>query len=248
MSSRPGTGLSTLVRPKFGPGMLLQHEDLDQLSSYTRELNRLLFRSFFGCGVVCGLVVKPEFDCGKATITVGAGLALNCAGDPIYVPKDQSLIGIPDRDPAHPDNPRYVILCPYKKSCSPRSSMCAADEDESGSTYTRDREGFEIKVVVDAPKCSCRCDMTVDQPAHRDDEYLSVDPKLPCYADHYGGKCTCNCDGCTGGGCDCVLLAVLKYPGAADEAWKVDHSVRRFIRPVLMRDPQVDKEYHEAHP
>ena len=38
--SKPG--LSTLVRPKFGPGMLLQHEDLESLNTYTRELNRLI--------------------------------------------------------------------------------------------------------------------------------------------------------------------------------------------------------------
>ena len=47
-------GTSTLVRPKFGPGMLLQADDLDSLTTYTRELNRLMFRSLFGCGVVCG--------------------------------------------------------------------------------------------------------------------------------------------------------------------------------------------------
>ena len=35
------TGTSTLVRPRFEPGMLLQHDDLDQMTSYTRELNRL---------------------------------------------------------------------------------------------------------------------------------------------------------------------------------------------------------------
>ena len=83
-------GLSTLVRPRFGPGMLLQHEDLDQLNVYARELNRLMFRSLFGCGVVCGLVVTTDAKCGPR-ITVDAGLALTCDGDPIYVPKASPL-------------------------------------------------------------------------------------------------------------------------------------------------------------
>src|SRR5437588_12439129 len=82
-------GLSTLVRAVFGPGMLLQHEDLEQLNIYTRDLSRLLFRSFFGCGVVCGLVVSVDGECGKVFVTVRSGLALDCSGDPIYVPKDE---------------------------------------------------------------------------------------------------------------------------------------------------------------
>jgi len=36
-----GKGLSTLERSRFGPGMLLHHEDLEQLNIYTRSLSRL---------------------------------------------------------------------------------------------------------------------------------------------------------------------------------------------------------------
>ena len=48
LTVEPKGGISTLVRTKFGPGMLLQHEDLEQLNSYTRDLSRLMFRSFLG--------------------------------------------------------------------------------------------------------------------------------------------------------------------------------------------------------
>src|SRR5258707_4981301 len=82
-------GVSTLARAKFGPGMLLQHDDLEQINVYTRELNRLMFRSLFGCGVVCGLVVEATEDCGIVTVMVGSGLALDCQGNPIYVPQAQ---------------------------------------------------------------------------------------------------------------------------------------------------------------
>ena len=85
-------GLSTLVRPRFGPGMLLQHDDLDLLTDYTRELNRLLFRSLFGCGVICGLEVNYKENCGLETITVDAGIGLVCSGDPVYVPRQQTVI------------------------------------------------------------------------------------------------------------------------------------------------------------
>src|SRR5829696_9134724 len=103
---------STLVRAKFGPGMLLQHDDLEQLNSYTRDLSRLMFRSFFGCGVVCGLVVAPadKDKCGKLGITVSAGLALNCSGDPVYVPKDVSLAIDENCDSDLPSE-LWVVLC-----------------------------------------------------------------------------------------------------------------------------------------
>ena len=62
-------------------------------------------------------------------------------------------------------------------------------------------------------------------------------PNSECYKDHYNGICACNCADCD---CDSewVVLAALKDTGT-DEApsWKPDHSVRRFVRPVLMRDP-----------
>src|SRR5262245_46922574 len=107
-------GASTLVRPKFEPGMLLQHEDLNRLTTYTRELSRLLFRSLFGCGVICGLRVTSDNKCGKATITVASGIALNCSGDPIYVPKDQPVAINENCDP-DPPTPLWVVLCPKVK-------------------------------------------------------------------------------------------------------------------------------------
>src|ERR1043166_1163206 len=103
-------GFSTLVRPKFGPGMRRQHDDLEQLSDYTRDLSRLLFRSFFGCGVVCGLCVKVQGQCGKMMVTVSPGLALDCTGDPIYVPKEQSL-PIEDDCSGNQQGPLWVLLC-----------------------------------------------------------------------------------------------------------------------------------------
>src|ERR1044072_9995177 len=90
VTSASKKGDSGLTRARFGPGMLLQHEDLEYLGNYPRELSRLLFRSFFGCGVVCGLVVKAEEKCGKGHVTVGSGLALACSGAPNWLPQPQT--------------------------------------------------------------------------------------------------------------------------------------------------------------
>jgi hypothetical protein len=231
-------GLSTLVRPKFGPGMLLQHEDLEQLNVYTRELSRMMFRSFFGCGVVCGLVVTTDQKCG-GRITVGAGLALTCDGDPIYVPKDQTIAIDEKCDPNLKDR-LWVVLCGSLKSCAPRTSMCPTDDEETTSVCTREREGWEIRVVSEDPRCVCRCKPPIYE--QKDTDCKSLSPIPDCYAHHYDGDCGCECHDCEGGCCDCVLLARLERPDVEKPDWAADHSVRRFVRPVLMRDPQVEIE------
>jgi len=235
-------GPSTLARAKFGPGMLLQHDDLEQLNVYTRELNRLMFRSLFGCGVVCGLVVGAKVECGKVTVTVGCGLALDCQGDPIYVPQPQSLVLDEECDPDIP-TPLWAVLCGTEKCCAPRTSLCASDEDESPSVCTRERDYFEIRIVRTRPRCTCSCpepDSKDSTQAFLDSKCKCANPEHKCYLDHYAGKCGCDCEDCANCDCDCVLLARLDKSGDPEHpVWTPDHRVRRFVRPVLMRDPQV---------
>jgi hypothetical protein len=236
---------STLVRAKFGPGMLLQHEDLEQLNVYTRELSRLLFRSLFGCGVICGLVVRAKVDsCNKVTVTVGAGLALDCAGDPVYVPKDKRF-AIDEN--CYPDLPKelWVVLCGTTKNCALRTSMCTDDDDTATSVCTRERDMFEIRVVSVRPTCVCGCAEPKEQPKTEEgkDPCLCADPTLDCHADHYAGRCGCSCGDGSNFDCQCILLAqLIKNEDDKEHPWHVDHRVRRFIRPVLMRDPQVEIE------
>ena len=234
----------TLVRPRFAAGMLLKHEDLEQLNAYTRELSRLLFRSFFGCGVVCGLVVEmEEDDCGRMEVTVDAGVALACSGDPIHVAKKQRLAIDPDCDPDL-TGPLWVVLCAHVKCCAPRPSACSCEEEDEHPTCTRERDGFEIRVVSTMPECLCG-----GNPEYKLPESVEGAPEAPVnlcqcvdphdqrYEDHYNGNCGCECGVCAGTcSCDCVLLARLKED---DGEWTVEHGVRRFVRPVLMRDPQV---------
>lgn len=246
-------GPSTLARAKFGPGMLLQHDDLEQLNVYTRELNRLMFRSLFGCGVACGLVVSTDVKCGKVNVTVGSGLALDCQGDPIYVPQPQSICVDEECDPNIP-SPLWVVLCGTEKCCAPRTSMCSSDDDETASVCTRERDGFEIRIMRSRPQCTCSCpdaDSYVGAYEARRREHHSecwcANPNDPCYRDHYAGKCGCDCEDCEACDCNCVLLARLERDDRLDDkyeypVWKADHRVRRFIRPVLMRDPQVQIE------
>jgi hypothetical protein len=116
--------------------------------------------------------------------------------------------------------------------------MCP-DDDETHSEWTRDIDGFEIRVVRERPKCACGCpDPKEDSADGLPPEGKGANPEPPCYENHYLGKCECNCGDCSDCDCRCILLARLDREGDTGE-WSVDHRVRRFIRPVLMHDPKV---------
>lgn len=229
-------GMSKLVRAKFGPGMLLEHEDLELLNSYTRDLSRLMFRSLFGCGVVCGLVVECEENCGTLRITVGAGLALDGKGDPVHLPNTHGL-SVGGEGEKNPEL-LWVALRGTTRCCAPRTAMCASD-DEPTSANTKERDGYEILVLSKRPECVCGCpEPKKDERPPKVTECKCVDPEMKCYQDHYAGTCGCNCDECSDCDCKCILLARLERVDNKEHPWRVDHRVRRFIRPVLMRDPQ----------
>src|SRR4029434_11061889 len=84
-SSKPGS--SSLQRPHFSPGLLLEDEDLNVAVSYTQELMRLMLKSLFGCGVVCGLKVTaiPTCQDTKRKIELSRGVALDWKGNLIDV-------------------------------------------------------------------------------------------------------------------------------------------------------------------
>src|SRR6185503_10680184 len=246
-------GTSTLERARFGPGMLLRHDDLEKLNTYTRDLSRLLFQSFFGCGVVCGLVVSAKSVCGKLRVNVTSGLALACSGDPVYVPDEADFL---TGEKLEADvTTLWVVLCGTKKCCAPRVTTCSYDDDEMTSDCTREKDTYEIRVSRTRPECGCGCP---EQPQNQnanaatgvpgkveEGDCKCVKPYLPvptCYDSHYDGDCGCNCGKCAGCDCYCIVLVKLNKPDKEDSPWKTDHSVRRFIRPILMRDPQVEKE------
>lgn len=249
-------GLSTLQRARFGPGMLLQHEDLEQLNTYTRELSRLLFQSFFGCGVICGLVVEAVPECEKLKVSVQPGVALSCSGDPVYVPgpKPTDVFTKPSFDLAS-GKELWVVLCGTTKCCAPRTTTCCSDDDEATSDCTREKDGFEIRIYQARPDCACGCpeakntNQSGAAPNQGSENFCKcVDPKDPCYEDHYAGKCGCTCGECSGCDCKCILLARLNKTDDTKTPWKADHSVRRFIRPGLIVDRQIEKDKEPQPP
>lgn len=267
-------GLSSLIRPHFTEGLLLQDDDLTTGVSYTRELSRLMFRTIFGCGVLCGLKVNPPtVECGKLKIGVDKGVALACSGDPVELQKPQTI----DIDVCKftVENELWVGVKPHEKCCAPRTAVCSPDDDDTPAVCTRERDGYELCAFSKRPPCSCGCaqlapaqtvtgggeavavETTGTAPATApaaspcDCNSVEEPPLEPrpdpatsclcnqrtaenaCYGKYYHGDCPCDC-------CDCDWIVLARIWRANDASpWNVDHSVRRFVRPVLMRDPLV---------
>lgn len=265
----------SLVAPNFVAGTVLEADQLNLAVENGRQMIRLLLRSLLGCGVMCGLVVRPREECSKLHIAVDCGTAVDCCGDLIEVPKTEELVidlcGVEIKDPL------WVVLRRYDKSCAPRTSVCG-DEDEERSVCTQVRAGYQIKVVWDKPECACGCEVTDPQPSTpaagmdvnmrqkaidaeqdtiaafnvtsgtsaADFDYASIRPDenkcictdIPdCHVKHYDGECCCDCatKGCN---CEWIVLAQVKMARYdREDQWIADHRYRRFIRPVLMRDP-----------
>lgn len=261
-------GISTLVRPRFSPGLLLRDSDLNSAVDYARTAIQLVLRNLFGCGVICGYEVIGCVDnCNILQVTVGRGLALDCMGNPIELTAAQTLKVI---DKCAPELPCEIWVVIRARECnsSPREVSCAPEDGATSTVCTRVCDGYEIRLLAELPECVCGCvrkhreppseeccteprGRTPEQTAaiermqkrlHRWDECDEDERKRRfqemqegarrCDRDHRLGVCNCEC--C----CEWVVLARLLCCEERDRKreYRADHTVRRFIRPVLSYD------------
>jgi hypothetical protein len=255
-------GTGTLVKPLFSRGLLLEDEDLTAGVTYTRDLVRLMFRSLFGCGVICGLKVSADPDChnSRIKVTVTKGLGLDCFGNPIEVKRDETLTYDPECKPFVPE--LWVLACYRENPCRPKDATCAADE-ESQVVQTRTHGGYELSLVSARPKCACSCE-PAEQPPPSDEccggAVRTPQPAPPAaparpaqpapgamqvvagaadrakldYCECYRKhyEFHCDCD-C---GCKCIVIGKIKVVLSGDQLKEVevDSRVVRYIRPALI--------------
>jgi len=168
------TQTGALERPRYSPGLVLEASDLTAAVDYTRDLNRLLFRSLFGCGVICGLEVSVKLDC-DLLVTVASGLALDGCGDPVHLAgQAQIRLGkktgvLQDDDNTPPRQTDFwVVACYKEKTCAPRALVCDSDDLDGGTQNTRVRSAVEISVVFEPPACVCGCGTFASKPTKQD--------------------------------------------------------------------------------
>jgi hypothetical protein len=227
-------GLSDLVKPSYSPGLMLQDDDLTRAVDYTRDLSRLLLKSLFGCGVVCGFeVTNAPGECNEDLI-IGPGVAIDGRGDPVQLTSAQR-IPLNTRMPAS----FWITNSRRDVCCAKRDITCEVDEDSAASVFTQVRDGYEIRLVAENPSrdaCSC-----IRKDAADSAQRGQADPPpydVACYQDHTDAKCSCHC----GSDAEGVVLAYVKMDTDQNKVTAIDHRVRRFIRPALLRDPWLDKD------
>lgn len=256
-------GTGTLVRPQYAPGLLLEDEDLTSAVDYTRNSMRLMFRSLFGCGVICGLKVSAEFPCGihRVRVTVASGVALDCSGNPIEV-RDATPVEY-DWGCATVAGTLWVAVCYVDRCCMPTDVGCS-DDESSTKVFRRSLDGYEIRIFECMPECVCSCEklkerVTTQDPSACCDEHATGTPTTPSPAavsvpgtpvstntvgsgtadSRADDPCNCykahNCSECACDcGCSCVVVGKINVVDVAKGTYNVDYSPVRHIRPMLI--------------
>lgn len=171
-------------RLRYFHGMLLDDKDFQAEQQYHAGKRRLLNRMLHGSGVVCGLDLKGKKD--GRWIEITSGLALDCSGNEIWVPKKQhidlsSLLPPKDKPKSaeckEEDNDgeikTYYIGIRYEeKPTNPVSVYLPSGScEEKTCENSRYKEGFCIEIVDCCPekyppgllKSFCECEKG-DQP------------------------------------------------------------------------------------
>lgn len=219
-----------LERPRYSPGLILEDSDLTAAVDYTRDLNRMMFRSLFGCGVVCGLTGTADEKCGL-TVVVNPGLAIAPCGDPINVSREVKFV-IDKPDPNRTDY--WILLRNKQRTCENRAVMCDDDDDDAPNQPTRIKDCAEVSLAAELPDCACahwelRKRLKEDANAATT---LLANPELGTE------QLNCDCPSCDAEcGCGCDEYIVIGWVHKFEAGWAVLHrGVRRFIRPALQPD------------
>lgn len=227
----------------FDDGMIVTAEDLTLATGHPLALMQVLVRAFFGCGVVCGLALKPTRDADDHTpcpvpdiqyaLTVGPGVALDCMGFPLELcgPVCVDLKPDPCVAPGPLTNGEQRLLHiairrtagsagATKGGCGCGDPGCASD-----GQCARVRDAVEIGVFVDPPEGICQT------------KPVATDAKGATREQGGGGAgaglCDClktcpGCDRCS----DWVYLgqATIDESGIVAESVKLDR--RAYVKPV----------------
>jgi hypothetical protein len=218
------------TRLRWFTGRFMTARDLTDEQEYHLRRHRLHNRLLHGWGTVCGLEVHPNDrpDCEHEWVWVDAGIAIDCLGREITLPKRDAA-----RWPVDPSRTSsedaLAILCIRYREChaEPLPAIVADCTDGTATEPGRvvERWEFEVHPVTDTDDCWSRLlhgDADHD-PTCRDE----CDDPAPCR------------DGCLEPVCElgeCVPIALLsRHRG---EAIRVDvdqhgerHNVRRSLPP-----------------
>lgn len=131
-------GIPVLERPFFFDGQLLDAADFGSVAAHARELRWLHNRSLHGWGVVSGLAVSGER--GDTAVGVTPGLALDCQGRELLLPRDQRLMvpQVPGGPGGTPES-WYLTLSYIEDADLPQSETLSGVCGEEGAVRRPER-------------------------------------------------------------------------------------------------------------
>jgi hypothetical protein len=137
------------IRPLFFAGQLLTEDDLQLLTDYVGQKNRLHNRYLFGAGVVCGLEVTCH-PCGDGQVIVHPGYALDCCGNDLVFACAKTLdINAMIRDLRRDQLGGFDCVEP----CPPAPKEC---KDQAGNTSANPQPDETQDTPTQTPKIPAR--------------------------------------------------------------------------------------------
>lgn len=186
---------------RFSDGMLVTAEDLTAAGRYPLDVLQVLVRSYFGCGIVCGLKVgRPPAsgnssangtgtnancppDTASFVIQVDRGVALDCHGFPLELCAPLKLDLTPD--PCSCDDPPTELCIAIRHVTSdsaPKASCgCSTPSDHAQCSRVRDHVEVAAFPCEDLPENTCKA-----APKNPDDTAPSL---CDCLKDCAGERC-----------------------------------------------------------
>ncbi len=126
------------MRVNYFHGQLLSAKDFQDEQAYFLEKQRVLNRYLYGWGIVCGLNVSLHGN----VVRVEPGLALDCQGNEIVVPK---ILDIPLPES---ETSQYIVIEYTEKPCA---YVPVPGEPGDDSQPTRIEESFSISYKTEDP-------------------------------------------------------------------------------------------------
>ena len=214
-----GCGHLMRERIRYFTGRHMTARDFSDADAYHRSMRHLHNRVLHGWGIACGLEVEPHPrpECG---VVVRCGLALDCCGREIVLPRDLSQRIPWDKLPDNRCKPgdEVLLLClEYCEEHTEKVPVLYSHDACSGTAYEdgRVREGYRLHWHVvkeaDLPEHGWQrpggCEPGADPaPCGGEQQVCCLDPQCPPHA--------------------CAPLAVVR---GDPEHPEIDTSQRRFI-------------------
>lgn len=194
-------------RLRYFHGMLLDDKDFSSEQEYHNNKRRFINRMLHGSGVVCGLDLNGKKE--GRWIEVTSGLALDCAGNEIWVPRTTridlaSLLPPKDKGKNQPEceeedetppNTYYIGIRYEEKPTNPVSVYLPSGScEERTCENSRYKEGYCVEIVQCCPekyddgllKGFCECTEDSEEPEEGD---MPLCPNC----DGLEGKKLCQC-------------------------------------------------------